>query len=98
MDRNKLIQKRNEYKHRVEQLDRYMNGTKQHQTSLYINEDSPYQQRRDSCDSDIFRTEQDEYNDKAKVKYEKSFFTLLSKAFLLVLFRSRRIKRNKRQH
>lgn len=66
MDRNKLIQKRNEYKHRVEQLERYMNGTKQ-TSFLYINENSPYQQRRDSCDSDIVRTEQDDYNDKAKV-------------------------------
>ncbi|KAI9354702.1 hypothetical protein BD770DRAFT_324684 [Pilaira anomala] len=71
MDHNKLIQKRNEYKHRVEQLDRYMNGTKQHQTSLYINENSPHQQRRDSCDSDIFRTEQDEYNDKAKFCFDQ---------------------------
>lgn len=66
MDRNKLIQKRNEYKHRVEQLERYMDGTKQ-TSFLYINENSPYQQRRDSCDSDIVRTEQDDYNDKAKV-------------------------------
>ncbi|KAG2237583.1 hypothetical protein INT48_004485 [Thamnidium elegans] len=70
MDRNKLIQKRNEYKHRVEQLERYMDGTKQ-TSFLYINENSPYQQRRDSCDSDIVRTEQDDYNDKAKFCYDQ---------------------------
>lgn len=66
MDRTKLIQKLNEYKHRVEQLGRYMNATKP--SSLYINENSPYHQRRDSSDSEIVRTEQDDYNDKAKVK------------------------------
>lgn len=67
MDRNKMIQKLNEYKHRIEQLERYMETTRSTSTSLYINENSPYQQRRDSTDSEIFRTEEDDYNDKAKV-------------------------------
>lgn len=74
MDRNKLIQKLNEYKHRVEQLGRYMDARKH--SSLYINENSPYQHRRDSCDSEIIRTEQDEYNDKAKVRKLLSRFII----------------------
>ncbi|KAI7894172.1 uncharacterized protein EV154DRAFT_415548 [Mucor mucedo] len=69
MDRNELIGKLNEYKHRVEQLGRYMNATKP--SSLYINENSPYQQRRESFDSEIIRTEQDDYNDKAKFSFDQ---------------------------
>lgn len=67
MDRNELIQKLNEYRHRVEQLERYMETTKTNTASLYINENSPYQQRRDSADSDFVRTLEDDYNDRAKV-------------------------------
>lgn len=68
MDRNKLIQKLNEYRHRIEQLERYMDATKTNSPSLYINENSPYQkQRRESCESEIHLTEEDELNDKAKV-------------------------------
>lgn len=68
MDRNKLIQKLNEYRHRIEQLERYMDATKSNSPSLYINENSPYQQqRRESRESEIIRTEEDELNDKAKV-------------------------------
>ena len=67
MDRNKLIQKLNEYRHRIEQLDRYTDATKNNSTALYVNENSPYQ-RRDSTASNIVRTEEDDYNDKAKVR------------------------------
>jgi calpain-7 len=76
MDRNKLIQKLNEYRHRIEQLERYMETTKTNSTSLYINENSPYQQRRDSRDSDITRTQEDDYNDRAKVKYIENCISL----------------------
>lgn len=46
-----------------------METTKANSPSIYINENSPYQQyqRRDSTDSEIVRTEEDKYNDKAKV-------------------------------
>ncbi|KAF1798666.1 hypothetical protein V8B55DRAFT_1523513 [Mucor lusitanicus] len=71
MDRNKMIQKLNEYKHRIEQLERYMKTTRATSTSLYINENSPYQQRRDSTDSEIFRTEEDDFNDRAKFSFDQ---------------------------
>lgn len=71
-----MIQKLNEYKHRIEQLQRYMVTTKTTSTSLHINENSPYQQRRDSTDSEIFRTEEDDYNDKAKVSLSVSIYEI----------------------
>jgi phosphopantetheine adenylyltransferase len=77
IDRNKLIQKLNEYKHRVEQLERYMETTKTNSTTIYINENSPYQQRRDSTDSEIIRTEEDDYNDRAKVNLETIFIIII---------------------
>lgn len=72
LDRNKLIQKLNEYRHRIEQLERYMDATKTNSPSLYINENSPYQkQRRESCESEIHLTEEDELNDKAKFAFDQ---------------------------
>lgn len=78
MDRNKMIQKLNEYKHRIEQLERYMETKKATSTSLHINENSPYQQRRDSTDSEILVTEEDDYNDRAKVNHSISCCVSLS--------------------
>jgi calpain-7 len=88
MDRNKLIQKLNEYRHRIEQLERYMDATKANSPSIYINENSPYQQhqRRDVSDSEIARTEEDEYNDKANV-YKAFFFSLFEILTLKISFR-----------
>lgn len=65
---DKLTQKLKEYQHRLEQLEQYMKNTKTtNNSSLYINEDSPYQKRRDLFDSDFERTEQDEWMEKAQV-------------------------------
>lgn len=70
LDKNKLIQKLNEYKHRLEQLERYMDSTKvTNNSSLYINEDSPYQKRRDLFDSNFEKTEQDKWIEKAQVTF-----------------------------
>lgn len=71
-DRQKLIQKLNEYKHRIEQLERYLGGIKptRKNTSIYINENSPYQSRRDLFETDIERSVQDEWMEKAKVLYK----------------------------
>lgn len=46
-----------------------METTKLNSPSLYINEHSPYQRRdnQEEDDSDFERTEEDDYNDKAKV-------------------------------
>ncbi|CAO3701156.1 unnamed protein product [Rhizopus stolonifer] len=40
-------------------------------SSLYINEDSPYQKRRDLFDSDFERTEQDEWMEKAQFSFDQ---------------------------
>ncbi|KAI7902573.1 uncharacterized protein BX663DRAFT_472916 [Cokeromyces recurvatus] len=47
-----------------------MKTTSTNSPSLYINENSPYH-RRDSTDSDISRTEEDDYNDRAKFSFDQ---------------------------
>ncbi|ORE22938.1 cysteine proteinase [Rhizopus microsporus] len=70
----KLIQKLNEYKHRIEQLERYLGGIKptRKNTSIYINENSPYQSRRDLFETDIERSIQDEWMEKAKFSFDQA--------------------------
>ncbi|ORE08732.1 cysteine proteinase [Rhizopus microsporus var. microsporus] len=73
-DRQKLIQKLNEYKHRIEQLERYLDGIKptRKNTSIYINENSPYQSRRDLFETEIERSIQDEWIEKAKFSFDQA--------------------------
>ncbi|KAI8979256.1 hypothetical protein BDF20DRAFT_868518 [Mycotypha africana] len=71
IDHNELLQKLNQYRQRVEQLNHLLVLTKINPSSLYINENSPHQQRRDSNDSDISRTEEDEYTEKAEFAFDQ---------------------------
>ncbi|OBZ91745.1 Calpain-7 [Choanephora cucurbitarum] len=70
-DRNEILQKINRYRHRVEQLERYMETTKSNSPSLYINDQSPHKYRRDSIDSDDERTIEDDYADKGKFSFDQ---------------------------
>ncbi|KAI9253001.1 hypothetical protein BY458DRAFT_522456 [Sporodiniella umbellata] len=69
---DKLVQKLKEYEHRLEQLNQYTKNTKkENNSSLYINEDSPYQKCHDLFDYDVERTEEDIWTEKAQFSFDQ---------------------------